>query len=480
MPFRTFLAALLCAGAFPALATPQVRNNTDMWFDPAESGWGLNLIHQGNTLFATLFVYGADRQPKWYVASNVSGDGGVYTGTLRECTGPWFGGPFNARPVTCRDVGPLRFEPGEAAGNLEYTIDTVHVVKQVQRFTFRRTSLQGVYEGYIVQPAGISPEVAREDLTLRVTDDGSAFFMDSSSDSQSACAWRGPPQQEGQYEAVSGPYQCGTRAGSWAMKVNPTTEGFTGTFSGDNISGRIAAARSTGDVRMQGYGWRNDMWFLPAENGWGLNVIEQGDTLFATLFVYDAQGRPRWYVASALTQQGDAADGRVTYAGALHESVGPYFGSAYDPATVAPRQVGQMSFRANPDGTGALSYTVDGVPVSKAVQRFAFRKQDFSGRYLGSYAHDRQAEITIDDSGSEFRMTLVDRFGGMGTCSFTAPYAQLGSLRLMSGTYACGSRTGSFAMQHATVSAYGFTARFDTPMFDFRAISNGHIAGARR
>jgi hypothetical protein len=88
--------------------------------------------------------------------------------------------------------------------------------------------------------------------------------------------------------------------------------------------------------------------------------------------------------------------------------------------------------------------------------------------------------MTIDDSGADFRMTLHDDYGGMGTCTFVAPFAQIGSLRLMSGTYTCGARTGTFTMQNATVSASGFTARFDTPMFDFRPIADGHIAGVRR
>ena len=88
MPIRILLALALAANAFDAFATPQHQNMTDMWFNPAESGWGLNLIHQGDTLFATLFVYGPDGQPRWYVASSlVGGDDGplhdrpaIYTG----------------------------------------------------------------------------------------------------------------------------------------------------------------------------------------------------------------------------------------------------------------------------------------------------------------------------------------------------------------------------------------------------------------
>ena len=92
---RILLASALSAAAVCVNATPQSLDATDMWFNPAESGWGLNVIHQGDTLFATLFVYGSDGQPRWYVASDMSGGPADYTGTLRECTGNAFGEAFN-------------------------------------------------------------------------------------------------------------------------------------------------------------------------------------------------------------------------------------------------------------------------------------------------------------------------------------------------------------------------------------------------
>lgn len=178
MLLRHSLAAVACAATL-ANATPQVRDATDMWFDPAESGWGLNLIHQGETLFATLFVYGSDGNPRWFVASSLTGGASlqgspsVYSGTLRECTGPSFAGPFNARPVDCRDVGPMRVEVGDTTAVLDYMVDSVRVVKQVQRFTFRAKTLAGSYEGYILQPAvGGTGEVRKDDLPSSSTTTG--------------------------------------------------------------------------------------------------------------------------------------------------------------------------------------------------------------------------------------------------------------------------------------------------------------------
>lgn len=480
-PIRSLLAIVAFFAALTAAATPQSRNATDLWITPGESGWGLNVIHQGNTLFTSLFVYGQDSQPKWYFASGMVGDGQSFSGPLFETTGPFYGGAFDPRAVQTRQVGTMAFVLGAQGASLEYTVDGVRVAKQLVRYTFRKTSLQGQYEGTIVQPAaGGAAEVARTGLSILIGDDGTAFSMDTSSDSESACTWSGTPAQDGQIESVAGTFRCASGTGSWSMAADPTPEGFTGTFSGNGITGRIAAARR-GLPRMQGNGWRNDLWYVPSEAGWGLNVIEQGDTLFASLFVYDAQGRPHWYSASDLRLLGDVVDGDVTFSGDLTESTGPYFGAPFNAAAVTRRTVGTMSLHTRPaDGTAELSYTVDGRQVVKQLQRDTFAREDFSGSYLGSFAHDREATIAIEDGGATFTMQLVDRFGGAGTCTFTAPWFQTGMQRTMSGTFTCsGGRSGPFLMRNATVSAQGFTARFDAPALD-PDLSGGHIEGARR
>src|SRR5262249_40398418 len=41
----------------------------------------------------------------------------------------------------------------------------------------------------------------------------------------------------------------------------------------------------------------NDVWATPGENNWGLQLVEQGDLAFGTLFVNDAAGRPTFYWA---------------------------------------------------------------------------------------------------------------------------------------------------------------------------------------
>lgn len=115
-------------------------NYQDLWWNaPAnsEAGWGLNLTHQGNILFATLFTYGSNNRDLWLVMSaGVRQPDGSYFGELYQVAGP----PFNAQPWTAvglTQVGTmrLRFSNGET-GTLEYTAYGITVVKNITRQVF--------------------------------------------------------------------------------------------------------------------------------------------------------------------------------------------------------------------------------------------------------------------------------------------------------------------------------------------------------
>lgn len=112
-------------------------NYQDLWWNPAESGWGINLTHQDNLIFATLFTYGPNGQVMWYVMSGGARQSdGSFVGDLYRTTGP----AFNASPwsgVTVTRVGTmrLRFTNGEN-GTLEYSVDGVNVAKVITRQVF--------------------------------------------------------------------------------------------------------------------------------------------------------------------------------------------------------------------------------------------------------------------------------------------------------------------------------------------------------
>lgn len=156
-------------------------------------------------------------------------------------------------------------------------------------------------------------------------------------------------------------------AGNYTVNVqapnnaqNPTTVQFT-----VGVSNSSPTATYPGNQPTVNY---SDLWWSPSESGWGLSIV-QGATnkLFAVWFVYNALGEPVWYTL----QPGEWTSSNVytTYTGPIYKTTGPYFGGAFNPASVGISQVGigTLSFRYANSGT--FRYTVDGVQGAKNIER---------------------------------------------------------------------------------------------------------------
>jgi hypothetical protein len=111
------------------------------WASPAgsEAGWGINLAHQDDIVFATWFTFDHDRTPAWFVVQANRTAPNVYSGTLfRAISGPPLYEPF---PPLGSPGGALGAEVGVAAfdfsdGNgaaFTYTIGGVTQTKQITR-----------------------------------------------------------------------------------------------------------------------------------------------------------------------------------------------------------------------------------------------------------------------------------------------------------------------------------------------------------
>ncbi|MGE0355284.1 MAG: DVUA0089 family protein [Burkholderiales bacterium] len=247
--------------------SPVTANYTDLWWNPAESGWGINLNHQGAIVFATLFTYGADGAPDWFVMSRGERQpDGSFRGELYRARGPVFhASPWS--PITLTPVGTMQVAfPSENAGRLDYTVDGVAVTKSIERQRFSTPT---------------------------------------------ACAWSAFDR------SYAGNYQ--------------------------------------------------DLWWNPAESGWGVNFAHQGDIVFATLFTYEASGRSAWFVMS----RGDRVPGTRSFQGTLYRTSGPPFdANPWRPIALAP--VGSMQVSFGNGNSGTLSYTIDGIPVTKPITRQVF------------------------------------------------------------------------------------------------------------
>jgi hypothetical protein len=114
-----------------------------------------------------------------------------------------------------------------------------------------------------------------------------------------------------------------------------------------------------------------DLWWGgtadPKENGWGINISQQGNGLFTTWYTYGADGKSTWFVLPAGSWTG------LTYSGDLYSTTGSnWLGATYDPAKLGVNKVGTMTFTFTDANNATVTYTVNGVTQTKVINRQPF------------------------------------------------------------------------------------------------------------
>jgi serine protease len=131
-------AAVRAAATASSAAT---QNYEGLWWkSPAgiESGWGINLAHQGDVIFVTWFTYDANGRAWWLSMTADRTATNVFSGTLYETHGPPFSSqPFNPTSVTRKVVGSgtLTFSDHDN-GTFSYTVNGTQQVKAITREVF--------------------------------------------------------------------------------------------------------------------------------------------------------------------------------------------------------------------------------------------------------------------------------------------------------------------------------------------------------
>lgn len=253
--FATLAAAAILCVAPPARATTYSTDFTDLWFNPSESGWGVNVIQQYNTMFVTLFVYGTDTAPRWFVAPDVepspAGSQNVFSGQLFQTTGPSFTATsFDTNAVTKTVVGTITFTfDSTTTGTLQYTVNGVPVTKRISRQTWRENVLAGNYLGGLTATGtNCGGGVANGNIlifqTLAVQHAGGQATMNVSfvngQGQDSRCTFSGPYTQAGKLGSITGNWSCtvagaASNAGAFTLSsIQANTTGFSGKFHGND------------------------------------------------------------------------------------------------------------------------------------------------------------------------------------------------------------------------------------------------------
>lgn len=251
-------------------ATSAAANYSDIWWNPSESGWGLNIADHQTQIFAVWYTYRQDGSPTWFVIpGGVFSQGRrIFSGDIYQTTGPPFGSAFDSGQVRVTRVGTSSIDfspPGMAAGTavFNYTVGAVSGSKQIQRQPF------------------------------------------------------------------------GNAAPDWGSDLT-------------------------------------DIYWDPAESGWGLTVSQHGNNAFVVWYTYDSAGQPLFVV-----MPGGTFAGQHSFSGDLFTTTGPYYGNAsFDTSQVRVTNV----------GTGTLDFDpVQALGTSaKAFLPANWKKGRFRGRVGGA------------------------------------------------------------------------------------------------
>ncbi|HSS26680.1 MAG TPA: hypothetical protein VLL50_01895, partial [Usitatibacter sp.] len=232
------------------------------------------------------------------------------------------------------------------------------------------------------------------------------------------------------------------------------------------------------------------LWFDPAQPGWGLEVVQQGDTGFAVIFTYDSSHKPIWFVAPNLANGIDFNELPAVMQGTLYRTSGPAFSAAtFDPHAVGVTAVGNLQYTyplggastATPGRLLSLTYTVDGVQVAKTLQAqpWSQNAKDLAGSYAGRFSltlvnggdtppncpaagsliSPSQGQAAIFSIGAtDSQVTSNWSANASTTCQMNAAYARDGQLGAFSGTVSCASSPTPPAVASDPIDVYNVVA----------------------
>lgn len=248
---RKLMLALLLLIA-TSTANAAATDYTDVYYNPAESGWGFFLVQSNTFQFLAFFIYGADGKPTWYVALLTDNGTGTYTGPVGATTGSYFPAPWDPTVYTATTVGTATFQPIDAYhATFTYTINGAGtVMKTVQRQTLQPFVLAGGYTGSLtgsitgcMNPASDNPSFHhRFNLDVTQTGDQSAVLTFTLVDltPNVACTLSGPLTHIGRvYQIANASYQCPISPAAQATidAFHPTGQGIEGRWTADDGGG---------------------------------------------------------------------------------------------------------------------------------------------------------------------------------------------------------------------------------------------------
>jgi hypothetical protein len=215
-----------------------------------------------------------------------------------------------------------------------------------------------------------------------------------------------------------------------------------------------------------------DLWYAKSEPGWGTNVVESGDFLFLTFFVYGADQRPVWYSAQLQRDTSGDFDG---YLGPLYSTTGTWLALPWDPQRFTTTVAGTAAFQPTSAYAAVLSYTVNGLArVVKAIERQPLTRIPLQGTYTSVVSatsvncatspssQEYIAELSIREPNGPGSIELGVVRADAPTCTLTADLSATGRLRsAANGRFTCADgEHGSAQFDEVAATQHGIEGRW--------------------
>jgi hypothetical protein len=154
------------------------------------------------------------------------------------------------------------------------------------------------------------------------------------------------------------------------------------------------------------------LWWNPSESGWGLSINQHNAALFAAWYDYAIGGTPTW-----LVMPGGTWTSTTSITGDLYATTGTPSGQPYAASQVVTTKVGSATITFQAADRAVLSYTVNGVSGTKAIQQQAFGVSDSTP--VASYA-----DLWWNSSESGWGLSIAQQYRTLFSVLYT--YGQYG------------------------------------------------------
>ena len=214
-----------------------------------------------------------------------------------------------------------------------------------------------------------------------------------------------------------------------------------------------------------------DLWWNPNESGWGINISQQGDVMFATWFIYGTGNQPTWIFLSRADRSGAAGN---TFSGDIFQATGtPFAVVPFVPLQGSNlTRVGTATLVFSDSRTGTLTYTVNGAQVVKQITRQVIGFYNLTGSYFGGLKREGNGCVSAALNGSSLNQAIysvnhnvatgsltITEVGGT-LCNFSGTTSVFGSLIEGSGNFTCAAEniTGTWSMREGRPGPSAFSA----------------------